>query len=113
MLDLLPRKTVSEKFAQSTVEMVATSAAEEVESSRAQWDRRRPIRAFVIGGVAAAALLAGYLLVSQFASRENDRLVEDLPVIENFELYRHTGSLEFLRQLDEEGLFAEEVDDAL
>ena len=38
--------------------------------------------------------------------QDNDRmLVEDFEVIENLDLYRVGGSVEFLEELDEQGLF--------
>jgi hypothetical protein len=39
-------------------------------------------------------------------------LLRDLPVIENFELYNQADDVEFLRQLDKTGLFAEEGEHA-
>ncbi len=43
----------------------------------------------------------------------NEQLVRDLPVIEDIELYRVGESVEYMRQLDQSGLFDEEVEDAL
>ena len=37
--------------------------------------------------------------------------MRDLPVIENMDLYEVADSVEFLRQLEKTGLFAEEADD--
>ena len=61
----------------------------------------------------AALALASCAAVDYFASRRNDQLVHDLPAIENVELYRHVDSVEFLRRLDAEGLFVEEVEDEI
>jgi len=41
-------------------------------------------------------------------------LLQDLPVIQNVDEYRYADSIEFLRMLEKEGLFAEGgVDDDL
>ena len=113
LLDFLPRASIEEKFAQSTVEMVAIAAASEVEDVEARSSRKRPFRwGALVVGVAAAAWF-GYLLVADLTYRSSERLLKDLPVIEDVDLYRNTVSIEFLRELDREGLFAEEVEDAL
>jgi hypothetical protein len=41
-------------------------------------------------------------------SRENRRLLRDLPVIERLDEYRYADSVEFLRTLEREGLFTED-----
>ena len=51
-------------------------------------------------------------MVHRVASRANDQLVRDLPVIENIETYEYADSVEFLKQLDKSGLFASEGDDS-
>jgi anti-sigma factor RsiW len=112
LLDDLPRAEASETFTQTTVEMVALSAAADLET--AQGDERRQHRwrwAIGVSGTLVAGL-AGYLLISSYLSRPNSQLVRDLPVIENVDVYRVADSVEFLRQLDQAGLFNEEVDDA-
>ena len=42
----------------------------------------------------------------------NEKLLRDLPVIEDMELYRQAGDVDFLRKLHDEGLFPEESSDA-
>jgi anti-sigma factor RsiW len=113
LLDVLPRAQVDEDFTRTTVEMVALSAAQEVEKVQRGWERRR--RAAVIGSAAAvlAAALAGFGAVYWTSTRSNRELVRDLPVIENMEYYRHAESLEYLRRLDQVGLFEDEVSDAI
>ncbi len=111
LLDELPRTEVDPSFTQSTVEMVALAAEEEVQQAGEITSRRRWLH-WVAGTLAIVlATMAGYLVVDHFASQRNDQLVRDLPVIENVELYRHVDSVDFLRQLDAEGLFVEEVQD--
>jgi hypothetical protein len=46
-------------------------------------------------------------------SRPNDPLAQDLPVIENVELYEVADSVEFLKELEKAGYFKEETDDEL
>ena len=110
MLDALPRTSADETFTQTTVEMVALAAQEEV----ATVDKAQRRSKWLLWGVGVAIVLSagffGYALVERATSKKNDQLVRDLPVIENVELYRHIDDIDFLRQLDAEGLFDDSVD---
>ena len=52
--------------------------------------------------------LAGVVAGRTLWPDPNVPLLRDLPVIENFDLYHQADDVEFLRQLDRAGLFAEE-----
>lgn len=113
LLDALERSEAGEDFARSTVEMVAVKAADDVQSVR---NKVRFWQAwlYVLGGSAmTVSLIAGYLLVARWVDRPNRELVRDLPVIERVDEYRNAESVDFLRQLHDEGLFAQEVEDGL
>jgi anti-sigma factor RsiW len=113
LLDALERTEADEDFARSTVEMVAVKAASDVEAHRSK-SRLRQAWLYAIGGSAmTVSLVAGYLLVARWADRPNRELVRDLPVIERVDEYRNAESVDFLRELHKEGLFAQEVNDAL
>jgi hypothetical protein len=60
-----------------------------------------------------ATALASHWLMAMYLARPQEQLLRDLPVIENIELYRNADSVQFIRQLDESGLFDEEGEDAL
>ena len=55
-----------------------------------------------------AAFFAGYSVTSRYGDRGNRQLLQDLPVIQNLDEYRYAETVEFLRALDREDLFAEE-----
>ena len=113
LLDSLERTEADEDFARSTVEMVAEKAADDVQAERNK-SRLRQAWLYAVGGTAMAmSLIAGYLLVARWADRPNREIVRDLPVIERVDEYRNAESVEFLRELHQEGLFAQEVNDAL
>jgi anti-sigma factor RsiW len=112
MLDHLPRAEVDEQFTHSTVEMVAVTAGGDVEKERSAALRRRAF-GYMAGALAlAGAGLAGFLAVALVVDQPNQRLVRDLPVVENIDYYRHVEDIEFLRRLAGEGLFVEETPDA-
>ena len=108
LLDHLPKATIEPAFTQSTVAMVVVQAADDVERLKSAHSRRQ--RFAWAGGLALAtsAFLAGYGGWSRVGDRENRRLLRDLPVIERIGEYRYVDTVEFLRTLDREGLFAEE-----
>ena len=112
LLDRLPTPAVSEAFAQTTVEMVAVSAVAEMNHRAAHMSRRRKVFNSLCGAAALGAVVIGFAIASRYINRDDRALVNDLPVIENVEMYRHAESVEFLRQLQEAGLFEQEVDDA-
>jgi anti-sigma factor RsiW len=113
MLDELPSSEVSESFTQTTVEMVALSAAQDIEQTKSQLKRRGRLMWVIAGGGALVAAGLGYVIVSSILAQPNRQLVDDLPVIENVELYRVADSVDFLRDLAKEDLFGDEVENDL
>lgn len=110
LLDYLPRADAGETFTRSTVEMVTVRASREMRRRAATGPFRGAAAAFWM----AAALLAfvaagaGYLLTSRLLSHAEEQLVRDLPVIENVDLYWYVDDIEFLRALEQSGVFAED-----
>ena len=127
MLDDLPRITASDDFQRLTVETVALStlqvASSRETSSRETSSRRVPSsrrsrkwdKDLWRGSIAlltAASVLTGYAVISRILGEPNRRLAQDLPVIEQLDLYRHADSVEFLRDLASTDLFSVEERDA-
>ena len=105
LMDRLPRAEVDDSFVRTTVEMIAVQAEQEIEREEEQLPRRRR-RAWLVGaGGILAAAAAGFALVAFFVPGENDRLLEDLPIVENLEQYRDAEDIEFLRLLEKQGVF--------
>ena len=111
LLDQLPHVEAPDDFTQSTVEMVAMTAENDLERLQTGASWRRGLRWIVGGGGVVAAAVIGYFLIAVRVDSPNQQLVRDLPVIENIDLYRHVESVEFLRQLNNEGLFVEEMEE--
>ena len=108
LLDRLPRSEVSENFTQSTIEMLAVKAAEDLQRERAREPRRRMKRLAAAAAVALLAIAGGYVVSRLQWPDPNDQLVQDLPILENLDQYRQIEDIEFLRQLHEQALFEEE-----
>ncbi|MBN2474501.1 MAG: hypothetical protein JXB62_07825 [Pirellulales bacterium] len=115
LLDELDTQEVAENFTQTTLEMVAVAAADDVRQSLAEAPRRRRRRWALVGGSLLAAGLVGFLAVIFLLPNRNPnrQLVEDLPLLLEVEQYRQIDDFHLLQMLREEGLFVEEdVDQA-
>jgi anti-sigma factor RsiW len=112
MLDELDVPATSEDFTRTTLEMVALAAVGDAEKVKAEapTKRRRTALRAAAGLIAAAA--AGFLIVATLAPDPNSRLLQDLPILENFDQYRQVDSVDFLRALNKNNLFPEDTDDA-
>lgn len=112
-LDILQRAEADEVFTRGTVEMVALRAGEDVQQRKVSIGRRQRLMWGAATLLALASSAAGYAWLSTVLARPNRQLVQDLPLIERVDEYRYADSIEFLQKLQQEGLFAGEVDDAL
>jgi anti-sigma factor RsiW len=111
MLDELDSPATGEDFTCTTLEMVALAAADDARKARAGRPRRR-LRAILwaaAGLVGAAA--AGFVIATSLVPDPNAQLLEDLPILENYDQYREIDSIDFLRALNKEKLFTEDADD--
>ena len=108
LLDHLPTADVDESFTRTTVAMVAVSASGDAERVAVRRGRRKRWLRWTGTVAAATAFAAGYVAVWILVSRENQRLLRDLPVIQRLDQYRYADNIEFLRQLERERLFGED-----
>ncbi|MDX1946578.1 MAG: hypothetical protein SFU86_14345 [Pirellulaceae bacterium] len=109
LLDTLQRTEADDNFTRSTVEMVALRAEDEVATETRS---ARQLRGLAWAGLAAAACLAaalGFVAIRARLERPNRALARDLPVIEKIDQLGNVDSVDFLQQLQNEGLFAAEV----
>jgi hypothetical protein len=99
LLDQLPRSAVDEKFARTTVEMVAVAVEKDLAVAKAAEPSRRHTRWLAAAVIALMAAGVGFTAVSVATPSNNDALLTDLPVIVNLAQYRPVGSIELLREL--------------
>lgn len=109
-LDLLPRSHADDAFTSSTMTMVV--ADQEVAATQAVQQLKTQLGRRWIWAVAAtvAAAIAGFALVYRSLTAEDQALVKDLPVIEKVDQLHNTPSIEFLTNLQREGLFLSDND---
>jgi hypothetical protein len=115
LLDGLDVAPAGERFTQTTLEMVAVAARQDVEQSMAEAPRRRRRRRWLLGGGLLAAAAAGFFSLWMLWPDPNRELIENLPVLENLDEYRQIDDVEFLNmllQLDKDGLLPKETGEA-
>jgi anti-sigma factor RsiW len=112
LLDKLPSVKVEESFSRSTMAMVTVAATEELAEQQSELPRQR--RLFGIAGAAGlvAAGLLGVVVGHWAWPNPNEQVLRDLPVLEQLDLLRNADSIEFLRELDRQGVFPEEGEHA-
>ena len=111
LLDNLGRTEADEDFTHSTVAMVTVKAEEDSTAGRDAARRRKQLLWAGLGGLSLAAAVGAFLVVDRQLNSENRALVRDLPIIEKVDEYTNIESVDFLKQLQKEGLFAAEVRD--
>lgn len=109
-LDVLGRADANEAFTRTTVEFVAVKTAQDVQHEKQRQVRKRLWTWVAWTACGLASATAGFVVLTQILSRPDRQLVRDLPVIERVDEYRNADSLEFLKALDESGLFAAELE---
>jgi hypothetical protein len=113
LVTYLPRSSPTQEFTKLTVTMAAQVAERELTQELKREQLRRG--GWWAGGlaIAVASLGIGYYATWNFLQGPNEQLKRDLPVIQHIDEYRTADSVEFLRRLSDERLFAEEIEDAL
>ena len=110
MLDSLPQIGVRDALVRTTMEMVALAADADNEPRRRSW---LPTWLGVLLGFAlipAAVGWASYLMTTQQNRAPRAELIENLPLIENYDRYTRVDlDIEFLESLDAADLFTSEV----
>ena len=110
MLDLLPQEKAPDTFTQTTMQTIRLEDSTEpkVDLNRFLPQVRLVAMAFVwLLGVSISSWL-GFTIANQWVDNPTDRLVEDLPVIQNMELYQSLDiedgdGIDFLKELERTG----------
>lgn len=96
-LDALPRATASATLAATTVELAAVAGARG--SRAASHVSRHIVRWLGPAATVAAALLAGIVAGRITAPDPDVRILEQLPLVQHFDLLREAGSTKFLEEM--------------
>jgi hypothetical protein len=100
-LDALPKPAVDDNFARTTIEMVSVAAQQDVseQAADAATTRRRRLWGWAAAAIAAAAL--GFVTARSLIPDSNEKLLADLPVIQQFDILSQIEDVDFLRRLPE------------
>jgi anti-sigma factor RsiW len=112
LLDQIPRPEVSSEFTQTTVSMIAVQEAQSLALDRRSIAGRLWQWLVPMAGVVLAAALGYWAMTTLYRSPER-RLLHDMSLIENMDMYSAAESVDFLRTLKREDLFVEEPSDEL
>jgi len=110
LLDKLDAPVADERLTRSTLEMVAVEAAQEVQKSSSILGHPLWIRWLLGGSILLAAAALGFAGSWWFAPDPDRQLLEDLPLLENLDCYWQIDDFQFLKGLQEQGLFQEDGD---
>ncbi|MBA61531.1 MAG: hypothetical protein CMJ76_04120 [Planctomycetaceae bacterium] len=112
LLDELPHANRDEGFTRSTVEFVALSARQDLEETQ-QWSRSGKQKTLINRvAITIAVTIVGFFLGDWFFGREHRQLLNDVEVISEFDQYRLTEDIQFLKDLEQSGVFdVEELSD--
>jgi anti-sigma factor RsiW len=111
LLDGLERQQVDETFTRTTIEMVAVAEREKLDLQRAEAPRRRRRRWLIGGAGLLGAVLVGFLGVALLRPDPDRQLLEDLPLLVDYDEYNQIDDLKFLQLLYEQGLFTKDTRD--
>lgn len=101
-LDHLSKATVDDNFARTTIEMATVEARQDMAAQTAMLPIRKRNYRLKLAGMAVAATLLGFALLSFLLPSENRTLYANLPLISQLEAYSEVRDIEFLRKLNQE-----------
>ncbi len=100
-LDQLPMPHVGDDFSNTTMEMVVDAAQHDLEAKTIALPIQRRKRNTTNILLLAVTVLLAALMVRVIAQNPNRRLLADLPIIQNVDIYSQFESVNFLRDLRE------------
>lgn len=106
LLNLLPQSRVSETFTEKTITTIRVSEKPLVTGQEA-WVQttRRVVILSAWAIVLGLAFGVGFQLASRLIPDSSRQLVEELPIIQNLDLYQEIESAEFLEELNRHRVF--------
>ncbi len=111
LMDTLPRADVDESFTRSTVEMVAVSTAEDVREAEQQMTKRQHRWWIAVAATCLLSAVMGYGALATILGDPNADLLADLSLYQRFDLYRHAGTVDFVKQLHNQDWLGEQPDE--
>jgi len=110
LLDTLPKSKASDEFSERTLSSIKVEDLNQSEAGwfqPANWTRRTYPVFWCLGLIVAAT--AAFSVSRYGISNESEQLVEELHLIENYNIYSDITDVEFLQELQKSGLFDEDL----
>ena len=108
LLDELPRADSNIDFTRSTVELIAVCAEDDLQATKNRQTQKKIQSLLIRSGLVSLAIVMGWFIGDWYFGRAQRQLLQDFPVIHQLDEYRLTEDMEFLKQLQDAGLFIEE-----
>lgn len=108
LLDHLPLAKSKIDFTRSTVELIAVSAEDDLQATMNLQTQKKIQTWLMRSGLVSLAMVLGWFIGDWYFGRAQRQLLQDFPVIYQLDEYRLTEDMEFLKQLQDTGLFNEE-----
>lgn len=100
VLDTLPRTKAPEDFAQKTIATLKMDEQQTPLSEQAWFQKAQEVGSRVLGWCLVIACgFVGFALMRSFPPSTTEALIENYPVLEQFDSYQEIGSVEFLKKL--------------
>jgi anti-sigma factor RsiW len=110
LLDYLPRPKASPELTSRTLSQATQASPDDHLLTVAKGTARHVGRVLIGAALVLASLGVGYLSTRWLWPNPTVRLARDLPLAEHLDEYQTVGSFEFLKQLDESGVFETDID---
>jgi hypothetical protein len=110
LLDTLPKSKASDEFSERTLSSIKVN---DIKQSGFGWfhpaNWRRHMYPIFWGFSLIVAATVGFSVLRYGISGESEQLVEELPLIDNYNVYSDIVDVEFLQELQKSGLFEEDL----
>ncbi len=112
MLDHLPLHDAPDDFTERTMSTIRIDDYREPISEKVWFQRGQQgvIAAGWLAGLAVSAVL-GFFITNRWIPVETEQLVEELPLIQEIDVYIEVGNIDFVKDLQQSGFFASDVAD--
>ena len=108
LLDILPTPKAAPEFTERTMTTLKVGEVpfDITDQPWFVYIKRSAVVAVWIAALGIAGW-AGFQITNRMIPNPNERMLEDLPVLQNLDAYREVETIDFLEQLRKSGLFAE------
>jgi anti-sigma factor RsiW len=108
LLDELPAGEPTQSFTQSTLELVLSEDTQlQLKKRRTSWTL--PLRVLAFSALPLALFGSAFAATRYWQNQPYRQLLQDLPVIENVDMFTKVEDLRFLELLEQEGLFGDGI----